>query len=114
MDDYFESLSDVVFPWNDMIDMTGGSEQRAIGICLSAIFDAIQGLRRDVRTAASLQLAQPTCSFDLAKAITVEHCSDPDEANGLLQEGWVLVFSGVDGNGFPMFLMAQPSEEWEP
>lgn len=50
---WFESLDDVQFPWNDMIMLTTG-EDRGLGIALSAVFDAIQGLRRDLRVMASL------------------------------------------------------------
>lgn len=49
MSDY-EEIDDIRFPWNDMIDMTcGDGDGRVIGICLSAVFEAIQGLRRDLR-----------------------------------------------------------------
>lgn len=54
------------------------------------------------------------CSFDLAQAISVEVTAEPDDANLLLQDGWVLVKAGIDANGFPMFILAQPSDEWLP
>lgn len=39
-----------VFPWNDMIDMTcGDGSGRAIGICLSAIHEAINANTQALR-----------------------------------------------------------------
>ena len=62
-----------------------------------------------------MNTATPTvCSFDLAMAMTVEHCSTADAANLLLQDGWVLIFAGIDANGFPLFILADPSTEWSP
>lgn len=47
------------------------------------------------------------CKFDLSHAIAIEHCHDVDDANELLQEGWVLVTVGIDANGFPLILLVQ-------
>lgn len=58
--------------------------------------------------AESATMPTPTvCTFDLAHAIAIEHCHDVDEANALLQEGWVLVTAGIDANGFPLILLVQ-------
>jgi len=58
-------------------------------------------------TQPTLTLNATVCTFDLAHAIAVEHCRHADDANGLLQQGWVLVTAGIDANGFPLFILAQ-------
>ena len=44
-----------VFPWNDAISLTCDDSNRAVVICLSAVFDAIQALRADLRSFMSTQ-----------------------------------------------------------
>lgn len=47
-------LDEVVFPWNAAVTMTGPEGERAVVLCLSAVFDAIQALRADVRRLADV------------------------------------------------------------
>lgn len=38
------------FPWSDAIDMTGGGDgQRAVVICLNAVFEATMAVRDELR-----------------------------------------------------------------
>lgn len=46
-----------VFPWNDAIDMSADGGDRAVVLCLSAVFDAVEALRLDLH-AATERLAQ--------------------------------------------------------
>lgn len=62
---------------------------------------------KPMATQPTINVSATVCSFDLAHAIAVEYHSDADEANALLQEGWVLVAAGIDANGFPLFILAQ-------
>ena len=67
-----ERPEEPVFPWNDCISMTsGGSEQRAVVIALSAVFDAIQSLR--------WELAERSISDSMTEPLVCGFCYQPPE-----------------------------------
>lgn len=45
------------------------------------------------------------CTTDLSDISTVENCSTADEVNLLLQDGWTILHVGIDGNGFPLYML---------